>query len=234
MLEDLDTIVASVRVLITELTEKFWITTEIEDWVNEGAEDVGHETFCLRTWKIVGADVDGTVSEDDIFDDREIRMDSDFIAIDEGKVYYNDVCIYPTTQALMSNYDNKWREQTGDPSQYYLRGDMLGFNRKISEGDTIKFYQIERAVTLTGTTVTPFNGDYRLINFRKLFRDYAVSMCWEKKDEDTKADRWMARYLRGLEKMKELLNIDLNSEYSIVPESSLSHFTKRGTWPDWL
>ncbi|GAI26822.1 unnamed protein product, partial [marine sediment metagenome] len=51
MLKDLDTIVASVRVLINETTEGFWLDEEIEDWVNEGMEDVGHETFCLRTWK---------------------------------------------------------------------------------------------------------------------------------------------------------------------------------------
>ena len=150
MLEDLDTIVASVRVLIGEKTEGFWLDTEIEDWVNEGMEDVGHETFCLRTWKTY------TILANDIFDERELRMDTDFIAIDEGKVYYKDVCIYPTSQAYLSNYDSKWRDHSGTPSRYYVRGDMLGFDRKISAGDTVKFYQIERAATLSGTTVTPF------------------------------------------------------------------------------
>lgn len=232
MLEDLDTIVASVRVLINETTEGFWLTAEIEGWVNEGMEDVGHETFCLRTWKtytllgLVGTD-------NDIFDEREIRMDGDFIAIDEGKVYYNDVCLYPTTQAHLSNYDSKWRDKSGTPSQYYVRGDMLGFNRKISAGDTVKFYQIERADTLSGS-VEPFNGDYRLINFRKLARDYAISMCWEKKNETAKADKWFSRYQFGLDNMKSLLNIDMDDSYGIVPEASLSHFYKRAKWPDWL
>lgn len=228
MLEDLDTIVASVRVLINETTEGFWLTTEIEDWVNEGMEDVGHETFCLRTWKTY------TILTNDIFDEREIRMDSDFIAIDEGKVYYNDVCLAPTTMTKLTLADDEWRSNTGAPSQYYVRGDMLGFDRKISAGDTVKFYQIERAVTLSGTSVTPFNGDYRLINFRKLARDYAISMCWYKKGEDTKGDRWMFKYDKGLEKMKDLLNIDMDNSYSVIPADNLAHRSTSGKWPDWL
>lgn len=226
MFATIATIETGVRSLINEATEGFWLSTEIQAWIKEALEDIGHETFCLRTWKTYEIDAD------DIFDEREIRMDSDFIAIDEGKVYYNDVCIYPTTQAHLSNYDNKWRDKSGDPSQYYVRGDMLGFNRKISAGDTVKFYQIERAVEISGS-VEPFNGDYRLINFRKLARDYAVSMCWRKKNERVNAIDYMNNYKEGLDNMKSLLNIDMDNSYGIVPESSLSHFHKRAKWPDW-
>ena len=221
------TMETAVRSLINEATAKFWTSDEVKAWLLEGLEDITHETHCLRTWKTY------TILADDIFDERELRFDSDFIAIDEGKIYYNDIVCYPTTQAKLSNYDNKWRSREGDPSEYYIRGDMYGFNRKISAGDTIKFYQIERAVEISGS-VAPFNGDYRLINFRKLAIWYAVSMCWYKKSEDTKGDRFKAYYDRGVDKMKELLGIDLDDTSAIVPEESLSHFYTEGKWPDWL
>lgn len=221
------TMETGVRSLINESAEAFWLSTEIQAWLKEGLEDIAHETHCLRTWKTY------TILAADIFDERELRFDADHIAIDEGKIYYNDVVCYPTTQAHLSNYDSEWRSRTGTPSEYYIRGDMYGFNRKISAGDTIKFYHIERAVEISGS-VAPFNGDYRLINFRKLAIHYTVSMCWEKKNEDGKADKWFARYQNGLRTMKELLGIDLDNTSAMVPEESLSHFTTPKPWPDWL
>jgi len=214
----------AVRSLINEKTASFWETTEIPLWLKEGLEDIAHETHCLRTWKTY------TILADDIFDERELRFPTDFIAIDEGKIYYNDICCYPTSQARMSNYDNEWRSRTGDPSEYYIRGDMYGFNRKISAGDTVKFYMIERAEEISGS-VAPFNGDYRLINFRKLAIQYAVSMCWEKKNETAKGDKWFARYQYGLVKMMDLLGIDMDGTSQMVPEDSLSHFVTEGKWP---
>lgn len=227
MLATLAEIVTGVRSLINEKTANFWTDTEIGNWIKEGLEDIAHETYCLRTFKTY------TILADDIFDERELRMDSDFLYIDEGKVYYNDVVCYPTSQARLSNYDSEWRDHTGDPSQYYVRGDMLGFNRQISAGDTVKFYQIERAAEISGS-VAPFNGDYRLINFRKLAIWWATSMCWEKKNETTKADKWMNRYEIGVEKMKVLLGIDMDGTSQMVPEESLSHFHTVSKWPDWL
>ena len=226
MYATIETMETAVRSLINETTAGFWTATEIPLWLKEGLEDIAHETHCLRTWKTY------TIDADDIFDERELRFDSDFIAIDEGKIYYNDICCYPTTQAKLSNYDNKWRDHSGDPSEYYVRGDMYGFNRKISAGDTVKFYMIERAAEISGDTA-PFNGDYRLINFRKLAIWYAVSMCWEKKNETAKADKWFAKYQYGLEKMKELLGIDMDGTSAIVPEESLSHFVVEEKWPPW-
>ena len=107
---------------------------------------------------------------------------------------------------------------------------MYGFNRKISAGNTIKYYDIERAEEITGS-VAPFNGDYRLINFRKLAIWYATSMCWEKKDEDVKATRYMNRYDNGLERMKVLLGIDMDGVSQMMPMESLSHFVVEETWP---
>jgi len=218
------TMETAVRSLINETTASFWATTEIPLWLKEGLEDIAHETHCLRTWKTY------TILAADIFDERELRFPSDFIAIDEGKMYYNDVVCYPTSQANLTNYDSEWRSRSGDPSEYYTRGDMYGFNRKITAGDTVKFYMIERAAEIAGS-VAPFNGDYRLINFRKLAIWYATSMCWEKKNEDKKADKWMARYMYGLDSMKALLGIDLDGVSQMIPESSLSHFIVEGMWP---
>jgi len=218
------TMEVAVRSLINEKTASFWTSDEVKAWLLEGLEDIAHETHCLRTWKTY------TILVGDIFDERELRFDSDFIAIDEGKIYYNDVVCYPTNQANMSNYDSEWRSRTGTPSQYYIRGDMYGFNRKISAGDTVKFYMIERAVEISGD-VAPFNGDYRLINFRKLAIWYAVAQCWEKKNEDTKVTRYENKYLNGLARMKDLLGIDLDGVSAMIPEDSLSHFVKEGTWP---
>jgi len=221
------TILASVRVLVNESTASFWADASINAWVLEAFEEVATETHCLRTYKTY------TIDADDIFDEHELRMDSDFIAIDEGLVFYNDVACYPTTQARLVTANNEWKEETGTPSKYYVRGDMLGFDRQISAGDTVKFYQIERATEITGD-VAPFNGDYRLVNFRKLARDYAVSMCWYTKSEDAKGDKWFARYEFGLDKMKELLGIDDDNSSMMIPAENLSHATVKKNYPDWL
>ena len=228
LLSTLAKINTDVRSLLNEKTEGFWFDSEITNWSNEAQEEIGHETFCLRTWKTY------TILADDIFDERELRMDDDFIAIDEGVVYYNDVALKPTTQARLALADNKWRDETGTPARYYVRGDMLGFDRKISAGNTVKFYQIERAIAMTsGETIVPFNGDYRLINFRKLIRDYVVSMCWEKKGESNRSDKFWQKYQIGLQRMKELLNIDMDDTYNIVPESHPARFYRKTRWPDW-
>ena len=226
LLSTLAKINTGVRSLINESTEGFWLDTEITNWTNEAQEEIGNETFCLRTWKIY------TILADDIFDEREIRMDDDFIAIDEGLVYHNDIALRPTTQARLALADNEWRSATGTPIQYYVRGDMLGFDRKISAGDTIKFYQIERAVTLSGSVV-PFNGDYRLINFRKLIIDYVVSQCWEKKGESNRSDKFWQKYQYGLNRMKELLGIDMDNTSNIIMEDHPARFYRRERWPNW-
>jgi len=233
LLSTLDKLIASIRVLLNETgtTSGFWVDTEITDEIQEAQEEIANETFCLRTWKTYT--ILGLVGEtNDIFDERELRMEDDFIAIDEGAVYYNDVALKPTTQARLALGNNKWREQTGTPSRYYVRGDMLGFDCKISAGNTVKFYQIERAVAISGD-IKPFNGDYRLINFRKLIRDYVVSMCWEKKGESNRSDKFWQKYQIGLQRMKELLNIDMDDTYNIIVDSHPAHFGRRKRFPDW-
>ena len=231
LLSTLAKINTDVRSLINEKTEGFWLDAEITNWSQEAQEEIANETFCLRTWKTYI--ILGLVGEtNDIFDERELRMDDDFIAIDEGLVYYNDVVLRPTTQGRLALADSQWRDKTGTPSRYYVRGDMLGFDCKISAGATVKFYQIERAVAMSGD-VKPFNGDYRLINFRKLIVDYVLFKCWEKKGEDKRSDKCWNRYLYGLQRMKELLNIDMDNSYQIIPEDHPARFYRRKRFPDW-
>jgi len=233
LLSTLAKINTDVRSILCELTEGFWLDTEITNWSNEAQEEIANETFCLRTWKTYI--ILGLVGEtNDIFDERELRMDDDFIAIDEGVVYYNDVALRPTTQARLVLGNDEWRSETGTPNRYYVRGDMLGFDRKISAGDTVKFYQIERAVAMTsGGAIVPFNGDYRLINFRKLIRDYVLSFCWEKKGEDKRSDKCWNRYLFGLDRMKSLLGIDMDNTSQIIMEDHPARFYHKTRWPDW-
>jgi len=81
---------------------------------------------------------------------------------------------------------------------------MLGFFPKCAVGDTVKYYGIERATALSGSTV-PFSGDYRTIPFRRHIRNYGISLCWEKKGEDRKADKWMAKFEKGLYNARAIL-----------------------------
>lgn len=226
LLSTLAKINTDVRSVLCELSEGFYLDSEITNWSNEAQEEIANETFCLRTWKTY------TILADDIFDSREIRMDDDFIAIDEGLVYYNDIALRPTTQGRLALADSQWRDKTGDPSRYYVRGDMLGFDRIISAGDTVKFHQIERAVAMAGAVV-PFNGDYRLINFRKLIRDYVLAFCWEKKGEDKRSDKCMNRYLYGIKRMQDILGIDMDNTSNIIMEDHPARFHSRGKVPDW-
>ena len=109
---------------------------------------------------------------------------------------------------------------------------MLGFDRQITAGDTVKWYQIERAVAMSGD-IKPFNGVYRLINFRKLIVDYVLFKCWEKKGEDKRSDKCWNRYLYGLQRMKELLNIDMDNAYNIVMEDHPARFYRRKRFPQY-
>jgi len=211
MLANLAELVASVRSLINETTEGFWLTSEIEDWINEAQEIFATTTKCLSKF------YSHTLTADDIKNDREIRLSSDFIALDEGGVLYNDDPLTQTSlKALDEHGGTTWRDDTGDPTQFYKRGDMLGFYPKPSAGGVVKYYGIERATALSGSVV-PLSGDYRTVAFRRHIRDYAVAMCWYKKSEDTKGDKWMAKFEHGLYIANAILNGDKTQNMKIIP-----------------
>lgn len=210
MLVNLAAIVTDVRSLIYEPTEIFWLNIEIERWANEGQEVFSTEIKCLSKY------YSHELKSSDIKHDREIRLYSDFVAFDEGGVLYNDKPLTPTSLKALDEWVGSWRDTAGTPTRFYVRGDMMGFYPKPSAGDTVKYYGIERAATLT-SSVVPFSGDYRVVAFRRHIRDYAIAMCWYKKNEYKKGDKWMAKFDKGLFTANAILNGERNQPKMIIP-----------------
>ena len=215
VLANLTDMIASVRRLINEATASFWDDTEITEWLNEGQEILSNETGLLSSY------YSKTLDASDIVNDREIRLYSDFIAFDEGGVLYNDKPIMPTSlKALDEWYGTNWRTKTGTPTGYYIRGDYMGLVPMPSAGDTVKYYGIERATTLSGDT-TPLGGDYRTVAFRSYIRDYAVAHCWYKKNEMQKYTDMIQRFYNGINRTKNLLRQGKNQQARFIPEYRL-------------
>jgi len=210
LLETLAILVTSVRYLVNEATASFYSDAEIGLYLNEGQEIFSTETKCLSKY------YSRTLEDSDIKHDREIRMGSDFIAFDEGGVLYNDKPLNPISLKALDEWVGSWRDTTGTPTRFYIRGDMIGFYPKPSVGDTVKYYGIERATTLSGSVV-PLSGDYRVIAFRRHIRDYAVAMCWYGKHEDVRGDKWMAKFDKGLYKASAILNGEKNQPKMMIP-----------------
>lgn len=211
MLATIAEIITSVRYLVNEATASFWSDAEITTYVNEAQEIFATTTKCLSKY------YSHTLEATDIKHDREIRLYSDFVALDEGGVLYDDDPLKPISLKALDEFGGaSWRDDTGTPTHFYKRGDMLGFYPKPTAGDTVKYYGIERATALSGSTV-PFSGDYRTVAFRRYIRDYAVSLCWEKKNENVKADKYMKRFENGLYIANAILNGDKNQGLKIIP-----------------
>jgi len=214
MLANLTELIAGVRSLINETgtTSGFWTDEEITEWLNEGQEVFGTFAKCLSKY------YEHELELGNIKNDREIRLghDGDFLAFDEGGVLYNDKPLTQTSLKALDEWVGSWRDSTGTPTRFYVRGDMIGFYPKPSVGDTVKYYGIERATTLANDVV-PFSGDYRVVAFRRHIRDYAISLCWEKKNEITKADRKMRSFEKGLYTANAILNGEKNQPKMIIP-----------------
>lgn len=211
MLATIAEIITSVRYLINEATASFWSDAEITTYVNEAQEIFTTTTKCLSKY------YSHTLEATDIKNDREIRLYSDFVALDEGGVLYDDDPLKPISLKALDEYGGSgWRDTTGTPTHFYKRGDMLGFYPKPSTGGVVAYYGIERATELSGSTV-PLSGDYRTIAFRRYIRDYAVSLCWAKKNETVKADKYMAKFEHGLYIANAILQGDKNQGAKIIP-----------------
>lgn len=213
MLETLSILTTSVRYSINEATASFWTDIEIGLYLNEG-----QEVFCTKTKCLVKYYSHELISSD-IKNDREIRLNSDFIAFAEGGVTYEDKQLTPTSIKALDEWHGDWRDDTGTPTRFYIRGDMIGFYPKPTAGDDVAYYGIERAATITDlSTGVPLSGDYRTIAFRTHIRDYAVSKCWEKKNETSKADRAMAKFDRGVYEANAILSGGRNQGKRFIPE----------------
>lgn len=210
MLANQSEIITSVRRLINEATASFWSDDEISEWIDEGQEIFANETGLLSSYYTV------TLTASDINNDREVRLNSDFIAFDEGGVLYNGEPLIPTNIKTLDEWYGDWRDKTGTPTHYYIRGDYIGFYPAPSAGDTIAYYGIERPASLSGGS-TPLSGDYRTIAFRRCIRDYAVAMCWYKKNEMQKYAEMLNRFYDGINRAKNLIRQGKNQQARIIP-----------------
>ena len=188
-------------------------------------------------WTATLTDSSPSAGEAQITDEREIRLPSTFMSIDDGGVYYNDDVCSATSIKQIKDYDKDWLEKSGTPHRYYLRGDMLGFDNKISAGDTVRIYGTKMPDELTGDQA-PFDGDYRTVGYRHLLVDYAVGMCWKKKNEMEKFAFYLApkvgSFWVGLREMKGELLEDRDEDYGMTPDKNPAHHNvARKRWPDY-
>lgn len=217
MLANIDEIVADVRSLLDEAstaTNKFWVDGEIIRWANEGSEKFTSFTRVLCKLYTY------TISADDVKNDRELRLSSDFITFDEGGVLYNDVSI-PEMSLLEADEwkGSKWRNQSATvPIAYYRRSDYIGFIPSLTVGDIIKYYGIERTPTMVAEdAVAPLSGDYRMVAFRPYIRDYAISKCWYKKGEFKLAKEMMQEFKDGIALVNQIVHGHRNQPNKMIP-----------------
>ena len=224
ILADVDEIVADVRSLMDEAstaTNKFWVDAEIIRWANEGAEKFTSFTRVLS--KLYEYEID----DDDVKNDRELRLSSDFITFDEGGVLYNDKSIQEISLAVLDEYSgSNWRDHTGTAQYYYRRGDYIGFYPALTEGDTVKYYGIERSPTMVAADgVAPLSGDYRMIAFRPYIRDYAIAQCWYKKGEMKLYREKLYEFNEGIKLVNQVVHGEKNQVKRMIPSNR--HGTRR-------
>jgi len=236
ILTDLDDLIVDVRDIINETTADFWTDAYITRQLRKAHQIASAKIKMVSMlWTVTLVTGTASTGEAQIIDDREILLPSTFIAIDDGGVYYNDdVCKAASIKAIKDT-DKDWLERSGTPSRYYLRGDLLGFDNKISTADTVRLYGIKMPDELD-SDVAPFDDDYRLVGYRYLLVEYAVGMCLKKKRDE----EWRL-YLApvtglfwvGLNEMKGELLEDKDEDYGMQPDSSLTYNIEPDTWPDF-
>jgi len=224
ILANLTDLEADVRDIINEKIEGFWTSDYIQRQLKKGHQIASAKVKMVSMiWEVTLTDDTPDTGEAKITDEREILLPSKFIAIDDGGVYYNDDVCDASSIKQIKDHNKDWLGGSGTPHRYYLRGDMLGFDQKISAGDTVRTYGVKMPGELDADTA-PFDADYRTIGYRYLLVDYAVGMCWKKKNEMTK----FAFYLQpkvgsfwvGLKEMKAELLEDRDEDYGMIPDDN--------------
>ena len=209
----------SVRYQINEATASFWSSAEIISYINEAQEIIATETKCLSKY------YSHTLLAADIVNTREVRLYSDFISLDDGGIVYDGKPLDPISLNALNEHFSGWRTTTGPPSRFYLRSDYIGFFPPPTAGKVVEYFGIERATELSGSTV-PLSTDYRTVSFRRYMRDYAIAMCWYKKKEDTRGDRFMMRFERGIYQINAILNGNKNQGGMTIP----GYRSRRGSY----
>ena len=226
ILANITELVADTRDIINETAEGFWTDAYIERQLEKSHQIISAKIKMVSMiWTVSLVTGTPSTGEAQIVDDREILLPSSFIAIDDGGVYYNsDVCP-PTTIKEIKHTNKDWLDAEGTPHRYYLRGDMLGFDQKISSGNIVRIYGIKMPDEISAAQA-PFDNDYRLTAYRYLLVNYAVGKCWEKKGEMTK----FAFYLQpgvgsfwvGLQEMRAELTEDLDEDNGMILSENLA------------
>jgi len=230
-------LIADVRSLINEATAAFWSDAFITRQLEKAHQLMSAKLKVVHTlWTATLTSSTPSAGEAQITDNREIRLPSTFISLDDGGVYYNDkVCVF-TSLKIIKEADESWLDKTGTPQRYYLRGDMLGFDKQITAGDTVRIYGTKLPTELSASQA-PFDGDYRTIGYRSLLVDYAVAMCWKAKNEMTKYAFYMApkvgSFWIGLEEMKEELIENYDEDYRMIPHENPAHIYQEEVFPDY-
>jgi len=224
ILANLTDLEEDVRDIINEKTAGFWTSDYIQRQLKKGHQIASAKVKMVSMiWKVTLVAEAAGEGQAQITDEREILLPSKFIAIDDGGVYYNDDVCDASSIKRIKDYNKDWLEGSGTPHRYYLRGDMLGFDQKISAGDTVRVYGVKMPDELaTGTA--PWDADYRTIGYRYLLVDYAVGMCWKKKNEMAKFSFYLApkvgSFWVGLNEMKAELLEDRDEDYGMIPDDN--------------
>jgi len=217
ILANINEIVADVRSLLDEASDaenKFWLDAEIVRWANQGSEKLCSFTRTLTKR------YEYTIDSDDVQNDRELRLSSDFITFDEGGVLYNGKTCPEVALAEIDEWKgNNWRTQTAtQPIGYYRRGDYIGFVPSLTEGDTIVYYGIERTPPMvTDDGVAPLSGDYRMIAFRPYIVNYAMAKCWYKKKEFQLYREQMNEFKEGIAFVNKIVHGERNQPKRMIP-----------------
>jgi len=232
ILANITELVADVRDIINETTEGFWTDAYIERQLEKGHQVISSKIKMISMiWTVTLVTGTPSTGEAQIVDDREILLPSAFIAIDDGGVYYNSDMCPPTTIKEIKHTNKDWLDAEGTPHRYYLRGDMLGFDQKISAGDTVRIYGIKMPDEISAAQA-PFDNDYRLTAYRYLLVDFAVAMCWKKKGEMQKFAFYLqpgvGSFWQGLKEMRSELLEDLDEDNGLILNDNLAR--KHGTY----
>jgi hypothetical protein len=159
-----------------------------------------------------------TITSGSIKNDREIRLNSDFIAFDAGGLLYDD---HPLEEVSLDEWaGTSWRDKTGTPVVYYRRSDYIGFYPKCEAGSVLKYYGIERAPTMvTADGVAPLSGDYRIVAFRRYIRDYAMAFCYWKKGDKDSYNQKMGEFREGVLLMNQVVHGQGTQNWKMIPQN---------------
>ncbi|MFZ7134341.1 MAG: hypothetical protein ACOWWR_18500 [Eubacteriales bacterium] len=238
ILANLDDLVEDVRDLIDEETADFWTDAFIERQLKKAHQISSTKLKTIKAiWTtVLTASITPGTGESTICNNREITLPGAFIGIDKGGVYYNDKALSHIDIPELKTNDTEWLDETGTPHGYYLRGNVLGFDRQVSAGDVVKIHGIKMPTELSADQ-SPWDGDYRTIGYRFLLVDYAVGMCWRKKNEMTKYREILTpqvgSFWQDLNDMRvELLTNNLDDQARMIPASNPAHHVKSFNFPD--